>query len=72
MKKESGSIQVTVTWGDGGLSTQSPSPHLSAGRGFYTEGEWKQNKEIKGKEVEKFSTYKPAQSIDLRIDQVMV
>ena len=31
----------------GGLMSQYLCPHISAGRGFYKEGEGKQNKEIK-------------------------
>ena len=37
---------------DGGLSSQSPSQHLSAGRGVYKVGEGKQNKEIGGEAVD--------------------
>lgn len=33
---------------------QSPSPHLSAGRGFRKEGEGKQNKQVKGRELKVF------------------
>ena len=38
-----------------GLMSQSPSPPLSGGRGFYKEGEGEQNKEIR-EGVIKFST----------------
>ena len=40
--------QVRAPWEDEGLMSQSPSSLLSAGRGFYKEGEGNQNKETKG------------------------
>ena len=38
---------------DGGLMSQSPSPHLSAGRGFYKEGERNRTKRSRAEEQNK-------------------
>ena len=54
---------------DGGLGSQSPSPHLSGGRGFYKEGEGNRPKKSR-EEVEKFSVCRLIQSIPIR--QMMV
>ena len=45
--------------------SQSPSPHLSGGRGFYKEGEGNRTKRSR-EGVEKFSTCRLAQSIPIR------
>ena len=58
-----------ITWEDGGLMSQSPSPPLSGGRGFYNEGE--ENRAKRSREgVEEFSMCRRAQCIPIR--QVMV
>ena len=46
--KESGLFSGASHLGDGGLTSRSPAPHLCGGRGFYKQGEGKQNREIKG------------------------
>ena len=46
--KESGLFSGAGCLEDRGLMTQSLSPPLSGGGGFYKEGEGKQNTEIKG------------------------
>ena len=53
----------------GGLMSQSPSLHLSVGRGVYKEGEGKRTKRSR-EGIEKFSKCRLAQSILIR--QVMV
>ena len=67
--KESGLFADACYLEDGGLITQSPSPNLSGGRGFYKEGKGNRTKRSK-KGVAKFSTCRQAQSIPIR--QVMV
>ena len=42
-------FQAPASQEDGGLRSQSSSSHIRAGRGFYEEGEGKQDKEIDGR-----------------------
>ena len=50
---------------DVGLMSQSPYPHLSTGRGFHKEGRETELR-YQGEGVEKFSTCRRAQSIQIR------
>ena len=53
--KESGFFQVLARLEDGDLMSQSPSPHLSGGRGFYKEGGGDRTKRSRER-IEKFFT----------------
>ena len=62
-------ISKPISWGNVGLRSQSPSPHLRGGRGFYKNGE--RNRTKRSREwTGKFFTCRLAQSIPIR--QVMV
>lgn len=64
---------MPITREDEELLSQSPPPHLSAGRGFYEEGKGKVNQEIKGRDslcAGQASTVHSNK--DIKIGQVMV
>ena len=67
--KESGLLADASHLEDGGLMPESPSTHLSAGRGFCKAGDRNRTQRSR-EEVEKFSACRRAQSILIR--QVMV
>ena len=66
--KESGLFVDASHLEDGGLTSQSPSPPLSGGRGFHKEGEGNRTKRSR-EWVERFSTSRRAWSSPIR--QVM-
>ena len=64
--------QVPVTWEDGALTSQSPSEHLSAGRGFYEGGGGGRQDRGIGAGVEQFCTSRSAQSVPIRASEAVV
>ena len=54
-RKMGDSCLKEFSWDDGGLTSQSPFPLLTGGRGFYKEGEGNRAKRSR-EGVEKFST----------------